>query len=76
MKPWIGNLILLVASLLVLELVLRQFLGGVEQAMLYDIGAPGACMGLKPGAQVDYTGWFLKVPPVLQEVNAYGYRGP
>src|SRR5262245_30014297 len=31
---------------------------------------------LRPGAEVTYTGWFLKIPPVRQEVNAYGFRGP
>ena len=78
MKRWIGNLVVLIVTLLALEFALRQVLGGMEQAMLYDVWepVPGSCMGLRPGAQVEYTGWFLKIPPVAQEVNSYGYRGP
>src|ERR1700746_2528026 len=78
MRRWIGNLVVLIAALLALELGLRQGLGGMEQTLLYDVWepVPGSCMGLRPGAEVEYTGWFLKIPPVPQEVNAYGYRGP
>src|SRR5438552_17105194 len=78
MKRWVGNLVVLIVTLLALEFALRQVLGGMEQAMLYDVWAPvpGSRMGLRPGAQVEYPGWFLKIPPVAQEVDSYGYRGP
>jgi lysophospholipase L1-like esterase len=49
----------------------------MEHVGLYDAGgALQSCGGLRPNATVTYTGWFFKIAPVEQEVNALGYRGP
>ena len=60
-----------------LEVGLRLLLGNLAVADLLRWNLPdGRPMGLRPGAEVEYTGYFLKIPPVTQEVNALGYRGP
>jgi lysophospholipase L1-like esterase len=71
------NLLLLGATLLVLELVARLVLGGAEEGKLYNLRpGDGRCVGLRPGVEVLYTGWFLRIPPVRHEVNVLGFRGP
>src|SRR5262245_1883337 len=72
------KVLLLGVMLGVLEMLARLVMGGIEQSTLYLPlwGTPGPCVRLRPGAEVEYTGWFLKIPPVKQEVNTYGYRGP
>jgi hypothetical protein len=75
----LGNFALLLATLIVIEVALRQVMGRMEQAYLYQYsGSTGdtPCVVLRPGAEVKYTGWFLKIPAVRQEVNSLGYRGP
>src|SRR5262245_51642872 len=73
-----GNLLLLAASLLVLEVVGRFVFGGAEQAGLYEFErfADGRCVRMRPDTEVSYTGWFLRIPAVRHEVNALGFRGP
>lgn len=72
------NLVLLLVTLAALEVAARFVLGGAEQAWLYQAYGlgNGRCIGLRPGASVEYTGWLLRIPPVRLEVNALGYRGP
>ncbi len=44
---------------------------------LYRYGPDdGRCFGLDPGAEIVYTGWLLRMPPVEHSVNSQGYRGP
>ncbi len=53
------------------------FLGNMAQVQLYQRNPPdGRCFGLQPGAQVEYTGWWTRIAPVLLDVNPSGYRGP
>ena len=77
MRPALLNGLLFVGTVVLLEAALRQLVGGMEHVLLYERGGGGtqSCGGLRPGAAVDYTGWFLKVPPIRQEVNGLGYRG-
>jgi len=60
-------------SLLVAEAGLRSVMGNMAITELFE--AAGSCVRLKPGVEVDYTGWFLGIPPVVQDANAMGYRG-
>src|SRR4051794_13639752 len=63
------------ASLVALELLLHLFMGNLGMPR-YDIHpADGRCVGLRPDTAVPYTGWFLRVPEVLHDVNHLGYRG-
>ncbi len=58
------------------EIGLRWVFGNMAQTSLYTLSpSGGACVGLAPGLSVTYTGWFLRIPPVLHEVNLQGYRG-
>ena len=67
---------LLLFSLGVIELGLRLPLGNAALQDLYQYGLDdGRCLGLVPGGEVEYTGWLLRIPPVLHAVNAQGYRG-
>lgn len=68
----------LFAPLAAAEIALRLFMGGQEFAHLIELDPPSAarCLRLRPGAVVDYTGWGRRIPPVRQEVNSLGYRGP
>jgi lysophospholipase L1-like esterase len=72
--------LLLLISLGVLEIGLRLALGGMEHGPIYDFTEPepgdGRCVRLKPGAEVEFTGLYLRIPPVRTEVNGLGYRGP
>ena len=59
------------------EFGLRQVLGNLAIAGMYDVApADGRCLGLKPGFSTEYTGMQLAIPPVRQEVNELGFRGP
>lgn len=72
-RPWA----LLLLSLGVVELLLRLAIGNAAIDELYRYAPDdGRCMGLDPGAQVAYTGWLLRIPPVALVVNSQGYRGP
>jgi hypothetical protein len=73
----VGNVILLLVTLILLDLLFRLVLGGSEHAFLYlPGGARTQCCGqLRSGASVEYTGWFLRIPGIRQEVNSLGYRG-
>jgi hypothetical protein len=66
-------------TLLMLEVALRLVMGGAEVGSLYQFRRDGLndgrCVGLKPGAQLDFTGVLKRIPPVRQEVNGLGYRG-
>lgn len=63
-------------ALLLAEAVARIFLGNLSTLDLLDLQpGDGRCMGLRPGVQVEYTGWMLKTPPVTHDVNGLGYRG-
>ncbi len=63
-------------SLGVLELLLRFPMGNAAIDELYQYAPDdGRCLGLDPGAEVVYTGWLLRIPPVEHSVNARGYRG-
>jgi hypothetical protein len=69
--------VLLATVLLLIELGLRLLLGNYAVTSLYEYNPrDGRCVGLKPGAETDYTGWLFRVPPVHLAVNADGYRGP
>ena len=68
---------LLLFSLGVVELLLRFPMGNAAIDELYQYEPDdGRCLGLDPGAQVLYTGWLLRIPPVEHSVNSRGYRGP
>ena len=68
---------LLVFSLGLVELLLRFPMGNAAIAGLYRYQLDdGRCFGLDPGAEVVYTGWLLRIPPVEHAVNSQGYRGP
>lgn len=70
-------LLVWLASIAVLEGALRALVGNLGITGLYEIApGDGRCVGLRPGAEVSYTGIFLRTPPVRQEVNSLGYRGP
>jgi hypothetical protein len=62
-------------SLVIAEVCLRLVLGNLEVAPLQTHLPDGRCVGLEPGGQRQYTGWLLRVPPVLHDANEYGYRG-
>src|SRR6266436_4971933 len=70
------NVLLCLATILLIEVALRHVIGGMEHVLLYDLKAGGteSCGGLQPAASVMYTGWFMKVPAIRQEVNGFGYR--
>ena len=52
-------------------------MGNVATHELYDYALDdGRCVGLAPGTQVAYTGWLLRIPPVVHAVNSQGFRGP
>jgi hypothetical protein len=64
-----------VCTLVAVELAL-QFLTGNLGMPRYDIHPPdGRCVGLRPATAVEYTGWFLRVPNTVHDVNPLGYRG-
>lgn len=65
----------LVLSLLVLEIVLRLFLGNLRIVHTADNLPDGRCAGLAPNTTWVYTGWLLKIPPARHDVNVFGYRG-
>lgn len=70
------TLILLASVLLLIELSLHLLLGNYGITTLYEYRpADGRCVGLKPGAQTDYTGWLFRISPVHLAVNADGFRG-
>ncbi len=67
---------LLLASLVAIELLLRLPLGNASIDKLYSYSLnDGRCVGLKPNASTEYTGWLFRIPRVEQRVNAAGYRG-
>jgi hypothetical protein len=63
-------------SLVLAELVLRLVLGNLAMPMIGSRSGDGRCVQLRPGTSVEYTGWFLRVPTVHVDANAFGYRGP
>ena len=68
---------LLLFSLGVVEVLLRFPMGNAAIKDLYRYELDdGRCFGLDPGAEVGYTGWLLRIPPVEHAVNSRGYRGP
>ncbi len=72
-RPWI----LFLFSLGAVELLLRFPMGNAAIKDLYGYELDdGRCFGLDPGAEVVYTGWLLRIPPVEHAVNSRGYRGP
>ncbi len=66
-----GRGLLLVATLLLIELSLRAVLGNYAISKLQ---ARDDNCSLRAG-EVEYTGWFLRIPPVRHTVNELGYRG-
>jgi hypothetical protein len=69
------RLLVLLATMLVLELVLQGVGGNMQIAAFEYQPADGRCVGLKPGESVTYTGWLWPIDPVEHGANAYGYRG-
>ncbi len=68
---------LLASVLLLIEAGLHALLGNYGISKLWEHNpGDGRCIGLKPGAETDYTGWLFRIPPVHLAVNADGYRGP
>jgi lysophospholipase L1-like esterase len=64
------------AGLLLLEGGLRLLLGNFGQShVLTRSDDPAICLELRPGADVTYTGWLLRVPPTRMRVNQLGGRG-
>lgn len=61
--------------LIVTEVVLRVFMGNM--AVTEEILDPGdgRCLGLKPGFELEYTGWLTRIPAVTHDANSLGYRG-
>jgi lysophospholipase L1-like esterase len=53
-----------------------MMLGNIRSAPFDTAPGDGRCVGLKAGAAVTYTGWFRRVPAVVQEANRQGFRGP
>jgi lysophospholipase L1-like esterase len=69
--------LILAATLLALEIFLRGVMGNLALGELYMYQpGDGRCVGLKPNARASYTGYLLRTPPIEQEVNSFGYRGP
>ena len=71
-------LLVFLATLLILEILLR-FLMGSGKVLSVELDLPdGRCLGLSPGVAVEYNGgpFDLKIPAVRHESNPYGYRGP
>lgn len=66
------------ACVLLAEGTLRIASGGNELGLLIDVRPPSEtpCLRLRPGARASYTGWLWRIPPVEQEVNSQGFRGP
>ena len=64
-----------VLTIVVVEIVLRFFMGNMKIAPLVTDPGDGRCVGLKPGVKVTYTGWRWRIPPVDQGANSLGYRG-
>jgi lysophospholipase L1-like esterase len=61
---------------LLAEVALHFVLGNLAIVPIQADPGDGRCVGLAPGGSSSYTGWFLRIPPVEQEANALGYRGP
>jgi len=71
------SLATIVAIVLLLELALRPVMGNYSISKLRDLKPrDGRCLALSAGRRVVYTGWLLRIPPVVHAVNAAGYRGP
>jgi hypothetical protein len=69
--------LLVLVDPVVLELGLRLVLGGAEHGVLYQFRpGDGRCVGLRPGTSAQFTGFLLRRPTIVMEVNAQGYRGP
>lgn len=69
-------LVAIVVSLGIIEVGLRFVLGNCRIVPILAHPGDGRCVALEPGARSTYTGWLFRVPPVAQEANSLGYRGP
>jgi hypothetical protein len=65
-------------AVIFLEVGLRLFVMGnfAQSKVLQRSENTDVCLELKPGFEVDYTGWLLKVPPSHISINQQGNRGP
>jgi len=67
----------LLATIVLIEIVLRCIMGHLGMPELVTTDPPdGRRVGLIPDASTVYSGHFVRIPPVVQEVNSLGYRGP
>jgi len=64
-----------VLTFALLEIGLRFVLGNSGMPAMQIDNRDGRCLALKPSTSTEYTGWFLRRPPVRHDVNAMGYRG-
>lgn len=71
---WI-SLCCLMVVLVIVEIVLQFVMGNLTVAP-FQIVSDGRCIGLAPGQSVEYTGTWLRIPPIVHEANEQGFRGP
>ena len=75
---WRRRAISTAIALVLLEVGLRLFVMGNfgQSRVLQRSDNPDVCLELRPGLEIDYTGWLLKVPPSHISINDQGIRGP
>lgn len=75
---WRRRLISGLIGLVLLEVGLRLFVMGnfAQSRVLQRSENKDVCLELRPGLEIDYTGWLLKVPPSHISINEQGIRGP
>ncbi len=69
-------LVAVLVGALLFEGGLRLVLGNFAQSRLLQRSAdPEVCLELRPGADLTYTGWLMRVAPTRMRVNRLGARG-
>ncbi len=70
-------LLALLVALVTAELAMRPFFGNMgHMAVVAPSSLQGVCLDTRPGAEVDYTGWLLRVPATTIHIDSLGARGP
>ncbi len=75
-RRWTRGLLIAAIGALLFEAGLHAILGNFAQShLLQRADDPDVCLELRPGADIEYTGWLLRVPPTRMRVNSLGGRG-
>jgi len=74
MKKFLNYSLTAIIALIFLETTFRFIFGNCAVAP-FLLTQDMRCVGLRPNAKIPYTGWLFKLPPVIHDANAYGYRG-